>query len=140
MDKVQKYNSFNITVMLTKFGIFTTVKIQVQVFWVVTSCNDVVGHQHFGRPCCLHLQFILPQHYTTTQSSRPPLHITKTRKPFRTLHFQHLGHNSSSNKYFGAGQVSNLRLIFRLVFVVTVMEAAVRREPRGWNATAQRNE
>jgi len=29
-------------------------KIQVVVFWVVTPCSVV--YQHFGRPCCLHLQ------------------------------------------------------------------------------------
>jgi len=28
---------------------------QVVVFWVVTTCRDVVGYQCFGRPCCLHL-------------------------------------------------------------------------------------
>jgi hypothetical protein len=26
------------------------------VFWVMTPCSDVVGHQRFGGPCCLHLQ------------------------------------------------------------------------------------
>jgi hypothetical protein len=25
-------------------------KIHVEVFWVVTSCSDVVGYQHFGGP------------------------------------------------------------------------------------------
>jgi len=28
---------------------------QVEVFWVVTPCNIVIGHQHFRRSCCLHL-------------------------------------------------------------------------------------
>jgi len=28
---------------------------QVEVFWVVTVCNVVVGYQRFGCPCCLHL-------------------------------------------------------------------------------------
>jgi hypothetical protein len=36
-----------------RFGVFMMVKIQVAVFWVMTSCN--VGYQHFRRPCCLHL-------------------------------------------------------------------------------------
>jgi hypothetical protein len=36
--------------------IITGVKIQVEVFWVVTPCSVVVGYQHFGGPCCLHLQ------------------------------------------------------------------------------------
>jgi hypothetical protein len=36
--------------------IFTAMKIQVAVFWVMTPCSDVVGYQRFGEPCCLHLQ------------------------------------------------------------------------------------
>jgi hypothetical protein len=39
-----------------KFEAFTAVKIQVDVFWVVTSCSDVVGYQCFGTLCCLCLQ------------------------------------------------------------------------------------
>jgi hypothetical protein len=29
---------------------------KVVVFWVVTPCRDMVGHQSFGGPCCLHIQ------------------------------------------------------------------------------------
>jgi hypothetical protein len=29
-----------------------------RVFRIVTPCNDVVGYQRFGRPCCLHLQVV----------------------------------------------------------------------------------
>jgi hypothetical protein len=32
------------------------VKIQVDIFWVVTPCSVVVGYQPFGEPCCFHLQ------------------------------------------------------------------------------------
>jgi len=32
------------------------VEIQVQVFWVLTSCSVAAGYQHFGGPCCLHHQ------------------------------------------------------------------------------------
>jgi len=32
-----------------------TVKIQVEVFWVVTPCSVVVGHQRFAGPCCVRL-------------------------------------------------------------------------------------
>jgi len=43
---------------------------QVMVLWVVMPCSDVVGDQHFGGPCCLHLHpedvgstvCILPHH------------------------------------------------------------------------------
>jgi len=31
-------------------------KIQVKILWIVTPCSDVVGHQCFGGPCCLHIQ------------------------------------------------------------------------------------
>jgi hypothetical protein len=31
-------------------------KFQAEVFWVVTPKSVVVGYQHFGGPCCLHLQ------------------------------------------------------------------------------------
>jgi len=31
-------------------------KIKIAVFWVLTPCSDVVGYQHFGGPCCSHLQ------------------------------------------------------------------------------------
>jgi len=32
------------------------VEIQIKVFSDVTPCSVVVGYQHSGRPCCLHLQ------------------------------------------------------------------------------------
>jgi len=32
------------------------VKVQVEVFSVVMLCSAVIGYQHFGGPCCLHLQ------------------------------------------------------------------------------------
>jgi len=38
------------------FEAFTAVKIQVEVFWVVTPCSVVAGWQRFGGPCCRHLQ------------------------------------------------------------------------------------
>jgi hypothetical protein len=41
---------------LTRFEVFAAVLYQVEVFWVVTPCNVVVGYHHFGGPCCLHLQ------------------------------------------------------------------------------------
>jgi hypothetical protein len=36
-----------------KLEVFTTVKVQFMIFWVVKLCSDVVGYQHFGGPCCL---------------------------------------------------------------------------------------
>jgi hypothetical protein len=37
------------------FEVFTAVEIEVEVFWVVTPCNVVVGFQGFGGPFCLHI-------------------------------------------------------------------------------------
>jgi hypothetical protein len=36
---------------LLKFEIFTAVKIQIEVFWVVMTCSFVVGHQRFRGQC-----------------------------------------------------------------------------------------
>jgi len=30
-------------------------KVQVQVFWVVTPCNIMGGHRRFGAPYCLNI-------------------------------------------------------------------------------------
>jgi hypothetical protein len=46
------------------FEAFTAVKIQVQVFWVVTLCCVVVGYQRFRGSCCLQLHFILKMEAT----------------------------------------------------------------------------
>jgi len=40
----------------TRFEIFTAMKIQVVILWVMTPCSDVAGYQCFGGNCCLHLQ------------------------------------------------------------------------------------
>jgi hypothetical protein len=40
-----------------KFQIYSKLCIcQVEVFWIVTQHNVVVGYQHFRGPCCLHLE------------------------------------------------------------------------------------
>jgi hypothetical protein len=38
-----------------RFELLIAVKIQVNVFWVVTPCSVAVGY-HFRRPTCLNLQ------------------------------------------------------------------------------------
>jgi hypothetical protein len=40
---------------MTSDMVFTAVKMQLVVFWVVISCSDVVGYQPFGGSCCFHL-------------------------------------------------------------------------------------
>jgi hypothetical protein len=39
-----------------RFEVFTVVKFEVEVFWYVASCSDMVRYQRFGGPCCLHLR------------------------------------------------------------------------------------
>jgi hypothetical protein len=41
--------------LIANFEAFTAVKVQVEVFWVVTLCSVVVGYQHFRSWCCVHL-------------------------------------------------------------------------------------
>jgi hypothetical protein len=53
-----------------RFEVFMVVKIQVEVFWVVTLCNVVVGYQHSKEPCSLCLQLpIAALHGITTQKT-----------------------------------------------------------------------
>jgi hypothetical protein len=78
-------DSLNINIKSTgrkKFEVSTAVKIQIQVFCVVTPCNAVVGYQRFRGPCRFHVQgdnggsldlwnvVIQPQHYTASQHRR----------------------------------------------------------------------
>jgi hypothetical protein len=37
-----------------RFEVFMAVKIQDEVFWVVTPCSAMVGYQRFRGPCCVH--------------------------------------------------------------------------------------
>jgi len=39
---------------ITRFEVFTAIKILVVFFWVVTPYRIVIGYQHFGVPCCFH--------------------------------------------------------------------------------------
>jgi hypothetical protein len=39
----------------TRFEVYKSVKVQVEIFCVVTPCNVVVGYQRFGGPYWLHL-------------------------------------------------------------------------------------
>jgi hypothetical protein len=43
---------------IVRFEVITAVKIPVEVFWLVMSCNIVVGYQYhsFGGLLCLHLE------------------------------------------------------------------------------------
>jgi hypothetical protein len=43
-------------ILNVRVEVFTAVKIQVQVLWVVTLCSLVAGYQRFRGPYCLHLQ------------------------------------------------------------------------------------
>jgi hypothetical protein len=47
-----------VIVYTERFEAFTTVKIQVDVFYVVTPWSVVVGYRRFGGPCCLHFTLL----------------------------------------------------------------------------------
>jgi len=64
------------------------VMIQVEVFWVVTLCNVMVGYQCFRDPCCLHVQghFTLKMEVACTSEMAVSYHKTtqtSTRIIFR---------------------------------------------------------
>jgi hypothetical protein len=42
--------------IITRFEVFTEMKVQVDVFCVVIPCGLVVGYRRFGGPCCLRLE------------------------------------------------------------------------------------
>jgi hypothetical protein len=46
---------------MARFQLFMSVKVQAEVFLVVMLDNVAAGSQHFGGPCCLHLQRITIQ-------------------------------------------------------------------------------
>jgi len=54
---------FNLT-SIAGFEVFTVMKIQVVVVWVVMLCSDVVGYHHFREKCCFHLHWL--SYYITT--------------------------------------------------------------------------
>jgi hypothetical protein len=49
-------NYVNILIMFQRFEVFVVVRIPVEVLWVLMLCSVVVGYEHFGGPCYLHLQ------------------------------------------------------------------------------------
>jgi hypothetical protein len=36
--------------------VFTAIKTQIVVFWILTPCSDLIGYRRFGGLCYLHLQ------------------------------------------------------------------------------------
>jgi hypothetical protein len=84
VSKTQKVVAFseNLSVYIKDFqSLIETrpLRIEVEVFWVMTPCSAVVAYQCFRGPCCLHLQgkedgssmglsiFVsLPQNYTAS--------------------------------------------------------------------------
>jgi hypothetical protein len=51
-----KFKHSRMKEFIVRFEVFTAMKIQVEV-WVVMSCSVVVGYKHFGGPCCFHLRY-----------------------------------------------------------------------------------
>jgi hypothetical protein len=61
-----------------RFNFFVVVKIESMVFWVVAPWSAVVGYQHFGGPCYLHVP---PKCWYLTTA----LHSATTQKTSLTL-------------------------------------------------------
>jgi hypothetical protein len=79
-----------------------TPSIQVEVFWVVTPCSVVVGYQHFGGPCYLHLQgevttpMFLFTHCWRSQEENF-LHDLKPNRPILSVDFAYYYRRLESN-------------------------------------------
>jgi hypothetical protein len=52
-----------------RFYVFTAMKIQVEIFWVVTLCS-VVRYQRFIGPCCLRLEAEVILNITAVKASK----------------------------------------------------------------------
>jgi len=66
-------------------------KIQVEVFWIVTPCTLVVGYQRFGDPCCLHFhgeartyETLVSYHNTTRRHNLEDLDLKHLRESLKT--------------------------------------------------------
>jgi len=66
-------------VIFKRSEIFTAMKFQVEIFWVVTLCSDGVGYPEGAGsevPCCLHLQgevrWCITTSHTASQLRRIP--------------------------------------------------------------------
>jgi hypothetical protein len=53
------------------YEVFTAVKIQVEVFWVLTPRTVVVRHQRFRSPCCIHFHGESGYRYLVWNTERP---------------------------------------------------------------------
>jgi hypothetical protein len=82
------------------FLVFMAVKVQVEVFWVVTSCSVVVGQQRFGGTRLLHLNPELGGSMDFTETSvsyrnSTQSHTSQYRRrrleTFRILHSNYSG-------------------------------------------------
>jgi hypothetical protein len=69
-----------------RFEVFTAVKIQVEVFWVVTLYN-VVGYQLSRGPRCLHLQSDVKMETAWNSGKLVSYHNTTRRHKQSNLEF-----------------------------------------------------
>jgi hypothetical protein len=76
------------------------VKIQAEVFWVVTPCSVVVGYQRFGGPYCLYLRSDVRIEAAWTSETLVFYNTTRRHYPedleLRSTNF---AQNSHSNKF-----------------------------------------
>jgi hypothetical protein len=101
---------------------FTTVKIQVEVFWVTTLCSVVVGYQRFRGPCCLHLHGILPQRHTVSQTRRSRLKIYFCPPQIRLNRVPALSSSFELSAYIGLSvlESATLPVLFKLIITLSL--------------------
>jgi hypothetical protein len=105
------------------FEVFTPVKIQVEVFWVVTLCSNMVGYHLFRGPCCFHLkgEVYHLQHYMALQSEDGgskvpwnvgilPQHHTASQPRRLTLNSPYLSHLAQCDFFVFLGMAETLEM------------------------------
>jgi hypothetical protein len=70
----------------SRFEALMEVKIPIDIFWVVTSCSDVIGYQRLRGPWCFHLQGSMDPLWYPTSS----LHEVTTQNRLRLEHCYHV--------------------------------------------------
>jgi hypothetical protein len=72
-------NSSQSLVPVTKFEVFTAMKIQVEVVWVMTPCGVAVGYQSFRCPCSRWREHSPRRHNPEDLDWMPSLILTEKR-------------------------------------------------------------
>jgi len=76
------YNGSHGKLLRKRFDIFTAVRKEPVVSWVVTSCSVVVGYQHFSGQCS---KTLASKHHTTWRNNpgKPQILFRKSSRTFQ---------------------------------------------------------